>query len=119
MLPSPRQQQGTPATALGELKNACQYLGFGLEQTAPNGLEKNILETRLENPGHWSAAVKVISAALARHQPRVIFFPHEFDWKQHAHGTHFLVVDALKSLPANFQCASLRRNFGDKWHRRT
>lgn len=94
-----------------ELKNACQYLGFGLEQTAPNGLEKISPKTRLENPGHWSAAAKVISAALARHQPRVIFFPHEFDWNSTHIGTHFLAMDALKNLPANFECLIVETEF--------
>ncbi len=55
--------------------------------------------------------MKVISAALARHQPRVIFFPHEFDWNSTHIGTHFLVMDALKSLPANFQCLIVETEF--------
>jgi LmbE family N-acetylglucosaminyl deacetylase len=94
-----------------ELKNACNHLGFDLEQTAPDGLEKISSKTRLENPQHWSAAVKIISATLARHQPRVIFFPHESDWNSTHIGTHFLVMDALQTLPANFQCLIIETEF--------
>jgi len=94
-----------------ELRGACQYLGFGLEQTAPNGLEKISPKTRLENARHWSAAVNIISTTLARHQPRVIFFPHEFDWNSTHIGTHFLVMDALKNLPANFECRIIETEF--------
>ncbi len=35
-----------------ELKNACGYLGFGLEQTAPNGLAKITNKNRTDNPQH-------------------------------------------------------------------
>ena len=94
-----------------ELKNACACLGFNLEQTAPNGLEKISAKTRLEDPHHWSAAVKIISAILARHQPRVIFFPHEFDWNDTHIGTHFLVMDALQTLPKSFACLIVETEF--------
>ena len=94
-----------------ELKNACNQLGFDLEQTAPNGLEKIASKTRLEDPQPWSAAVKIISTTLTRHQPRVIFFPHEFDWNSTHIGTHFLVMDALQTLPANFQCLIIETEF--------
>ena len=87
---------------LQELKNACGWLGFELEQTAPNGLEKINPKTRTNDSKHWSEAVKIIAATLARHQPRAIFFPHEFDWNSTHIGTHFLVMDALKTLPARF-----------------
>jgi LmbE family N-acetylglucosaminyl deacetylase len=94
-----------------ELKNACDYLGFDLEQSAPNGLEKISAKTRVENPKHWSAAVKIISTTLARHQPRIIFFPHEFDWNGTHIGTHFLVMDALQTLPNNFACLMVETEF--------
>src|SRR5262245_37700980 len=48
---------------LQELKNACDWLGFGLEQTAPNGLEKINVRTRASEPELWSAAVKVIAGS--------------------------------------------------------
>ncbi len=94
-----------------ELINACRYLGFGLEQTAPRGLEKIAAKTRQGDPSVWSAAVKIISTALSVHQPQVIFFPHELDWNSTHIGTHFLVMDALQTLPASFQCLLVETEF--------
>ena len=88
---------------LQELKNACDWLGFELEKTGPDGLEKINPKTRADNPKHWADAVKVIAASLVKHQPRAIFFPHELDWNSTHIGTHFLVMDALQTLPKNFQ----------------
>ncbi|HXS67387.1 MAG TPA: PIG-L family deacetylase [Candidatus Polarisedimenticolia bacterium] len=99
------------AGRLQELKNACEWIGFGLEQTAPNGLEKINPKTRAGEPQHWAQAVKVIAASLAKHQPRVIFFPHELDWNSSHIGTHLLVMDALKTLPASFQTAIVETEF--------
>lgn len=96
---------------LEELRNACNWLGFGLEQTAPSGLEKITPKTRTNEPEHWAACVKVIAAALAKHQPRVIFFPHDGDWNGTHIGTHFLVMDALKTLPASFQTFLVENEF--------
>ncbi len=94
-----------------ELKNACDWLGFDLEATGPNGLEDIDAKTRANNAQHWSSAVKVIAASLAKHQPRVIFFPHELDWNSTHIGTHFLVMDALKTLPASFQTVLVETEF--------
>jgi LmbE family N-acetylglucosaminyl deacetylase len=94
-----------------ELKSACNYLGFELEATAPNGLEKISLETREKYPEPWASAVKVISASLARHQPRVIFVPHEADWNGTHIGTHFLVMDALQAVLEKFECLIAETEF--------
>jgi LmbE family N-acetylglucosaminyl deacetylase len=96
---------------LQELKSACDWLGFELEQTAPEGLEKINPQTRADNPKHWNAAVKIIAAALAKCRPSAIFFPHELDWNQTHIGTHFLVMDALKILPPDFQTALVESEF--------
>jgi LmbE family N-acetylglucosaminyl deacetylase len=96
---------------LRELKSACDWLGFELEQTAPEGLEKINPQTRADDPKHWNVAVKIIAAALAKHQPSAIFFPHELDWNQTHIGTHFLVMDALKTLPPNFQTTLVETEF--------
>ena len=94
-----------------ELSGACDYLGFELECTAPNGLEKISSKTRMESPQHWSESVKAISALLVRHEPRVIFFPHLHDWNGTHIGTHLLVMDALQSLPGNFECLVVETEF--------
>jgi LmbE family N-acetylglucosaminyl deacetylase len=96
---------------LHELKNACAWLGFELEQTAPNGLEKINLQSRTQDPQHWETAVQVIAASLAKNKPRVIFFPHELDWNATHIGTHWLVMDALKTLPADFQTSLIETEF--------
>ncbi|HEY3931496.1 MAG TPA: PIG-L family deacetylase [Verrucomicrobiae bacterium] len=94
-----------------ELKNACDWLGFELEQTAPNGLEKINPKNRTDDPKYWFDAVKVIAASLAKNQPRVIFFPHELDWNSTHIGTNLLVMDALKTLPQNFQTMLVETEF--------
>src|SRR6267378_877541 len=89
---------------LQELKNCCDCIGFGLVQTAPTGLEKINVKTREHEPGLWSQSVEIVAGILRQHQPRVILFPHELDWNSTHIGTHFLVLDALKSLASNFSC---------------
>jgi LmbE family N-acetylglucosaminyl deacetylase len=92
------------AERLQELKAACEYIGFGLVTTGPNGLEKINPKTRQQDPAHWESCVKVIADILAQHQPRVILFPHDQDWNSTHIGTHLLVMDALKEMPADFDC---------------
>jgi LmbE family N-acetylglucosaminyl deacetylase len=96
---------------LTELRNACNWIGFKLEQTAPNGLEKINPKTRTSDPQHWAKAVEIIATSLAKHQPRVIFLPHELDWNSTHIGTHFLVMDALKTLPSSFECLLVETEF--------
>jgi LmbE family N-acetylglucosaminyl deacetylase len=88
---------------LQELKAACEWIGFELEQTAPQGLEKIHLQTRSAEPEHWARSVEIIAASLRRNRPRVIFVPHAQDWNRAHIGTHFLVMDALQTLPAEWQ----------------
>jgi LmbE family N-acetylglucosaminyl deacetylase len=96
---------------LTELRACCECIGFGLVQTAPDGLEKINAKTREQEPAHWSPCVKVIADILTEHQPEVIFFPHDADWNSTHIGTHFLVMDALRSLPANFACYAVETEF--------
>ncbi len=99
------------APRLAELKQCCECIGFGLEQTAPAGLEKVNVKTRAGEPAFWAESVKVIAGILLKHKPRVILFPHETDWNSSHVGTHFLVMDALKTLPADFQCHLIETEF--------
>lgn len=94
-----------------ELQNACNWIGFGLEATAPNGLEKVNLKTRRDSPELWAESVKTIAASLSRNQPGLIFFPHEHDSNSTHIGTHCLVMDALKSLSADFRCLLVETEF--------
>jgi LmbE family N-acetylglucosaminyl deacetylase len=96
---------------LQELKNACDWLGFELEQTGADGLEKVNLQTRANDPARWFDAVKIVAEVLSRHRPKAIFFPHETDWNITHIGTHFLVMDALKTLPPDFECLMIETEY--------
>jgi LmbE family N-acetylglucosaminyl deacetylase len=99
------------AERLHELQNACRYLGLDLVTTAPNGLEKINPKTREQDPAHWSACVQVVRAILETHQPKIVLFPHDHDWNSTHVGTHFLVMDALKQMPATFECYLIETEF--------
>lgn len=94
-----------------ELRDACQYLGFGLVPTAPNGLEKINPKTRQQDPVHWAKCVEIVAAILRREQARVLVFPHAQDWNSTHIGTHYLVMDALKQLPPSFSCYLVETEF--------
>lgn len=99
------------AARLAELRACCDCIGFGLEVTAPSGLERVNANTRKQNPDAWAGMVRVIAGVLERHQPRVILFPHELDWNSTHIGTHYLVMDALNSLSADFRCHTVETEF--------
>ncbi len=94
-----------------ELQNACALLGFGLMVPREQGLERITLTLREHNRAHWKAAVKIIAGILAEQRPRVVFVPHDNDWHPVHVGTHFLVLDALKTLPTGFQCHVVETEF--------
>jgi LmbE family N-acetylglucosaminyl deacetylase len=96
---------------LEELRRCCECIGFSLVQTAPNGLDRIHLKARTEEPAHWARCVATIAEILARHQPRVILFPHAADWNTAHIGTHFLVKDALERLPDDFECYTVETEF--------
>ena len=99
------------AERLAELQNACHFLGYGLQTTVPNGLEKVAVRTRQNEPQRWAEMVRVIADILTKHHPRVILFPHERDWNGTHIGVHYLVMDALRKLPANFDCYTVETEF--------
>ncbi len=99
------------AERMVELKAACEYLGFQIIQTAPNGLEKVTPKTREQDPTLWQEMVKVIATILREQAPRVIFFPHVEDWNGTHIGVHYLVMDALASLPPEFSCYCVETEF--------
>lgn len=94
-----------------ELKAACNYIGYELEATGPNGLEKVNPKTRQSDPAHWAQSVNVVRGLLEKHKPRVLFFPHEQDWNSTHIGTYHLVMDALKQLPASYECYLVETEF--------
>lgn len=94
-----------------ELKKACAYIGYGLIQTKPNGLEKVNAKTRQYEPAHWKEFVSIIARILREQNPRVIFFPHAADWNSTHIGTHHLVVDALTTLGPDFECYTIETEY--------
>lgn len=94
-----------------ELQHACNYLGFGLVQTAPHGLERVSPKTREADSAHWMACVKIIQGILLQHRPKVVVCPHDRDWNSTHIGTHFLVLDALKQMPADYECYLIETEF--------
>jgi LmbE family N-acetylglucosaminyl deacetylase len=96
------------AARLRELKNACDFLGFGL---AVADWEDINPVARRKNRSNWRAAVKTVAEILAEQRPRAIFLPHECDGHGTHIGTHFLVLDALKTLPAGFKCHVVETEF--------
>lgn len=99
------------AERLEELRRACDYLGFGLLQTAERGLEKINPQTRASNPALWREAVNIIASLLIEKKPRLVFMPHEKDWNSTHIGTHFLVLDALEMMPSDFCCGVCETEF--------
>jgi LmbE family N-acetylglucosaminyl deacetylase len=93
-----------------ELQAACNYIGFRLEGTAPDGLENVRASTRSADPQAWSRKVEIVAALLEKHRPKVVFFPHESDWNSTHIGTHFLVMDALKAV-SSLQCYLIEFEF--------
>ena len=96
------------AARLTELKNACDWIGFELEET---GLEKITLATRDKEPDVWTAAVRTVAATLLKYKPYCILFPHELDWNSAHIGTHFLIKDSLKTLPPSFTTVLIETEF--------
>lgn len=99
------------AERLTELRACCDHIGFGLLQTAPNGLEGVNLKSRAANPAQWSASVARLAEILAEQQPRIIFFPHSEDWNSSHIGTHYLVLEALQQLGGGFSCFTVETEF--------
>ncbi len=96
---------------LAELRRACDYLGWGVLQTAERGLEKINPAGRRDQPEAWAAAVAVVAGILRKKQPRLIFAPHEKDWNSSHVGTHLLVNDALKTMEESFCCGMVETEF--------
>jgi LmbE family N-acetylglucosaminyl deacetylase len=99
------------AERLRELQNACNYAGFDLELTSPNGLERINPKTRDQDPKHWASCVEVIRNILQKHKPQVVIFPHDRDWNITHIGTHHLVLDALKQMPSDYECFLVETEF--------
>ncbi len=93
-----------------ELQNACEYLNFDLIRTSETGLEDVKLSTRENNPDGWNQKVACIANIIKEHKPEIISMPHCADFNGTHIATHYLVLDALKSLE-NFSCKIIETEF--------
>lgn len=105
---SNRQRQ---AARYDELKAACDYIGFDLVQTLPNGLEKVTVQTRAGDAAHWANSVEILSRIIRAHAPAAILYPHELDWNGTHIGTHWLIRDAMRAQGPDFRCWSVETEF--------
>jgi N-acetylglucosamine malate deacetylase 1 len=93
---------------LRESKDACDFLGFDLASANRVDLRP---ATRQENRPYWQKMVRNTARLLTLTRPRVIFIPHEGDGHPTHMGTHLLVMDALRTLPAAFRCYVVETEF--------
>jgi LmbE family N-acetylglucosaminyl deacetylase len=100
-----------------ELKRACDFIGYELIQTVPNGLERVNAKTREQDTAFWQRSVSIIAEILRKTAPKIIFVPHEQDWNSSHIGTHFLVTDALKTLGSDFTCCVVETEYWGANHR--
>ncbi len=80
-----------------ELKNCCEYIGFGLVAPSERGLEAINPVAKEKDPHRWASSVQAITALLKEHRPSIIFFPHDDDWNKTHLGVHYLLLEALGS----------------------
>lgn len=99
------------AARLAELRQACRQLGFGLELIAPEGLEGVTPQSRQADPARWQRMVQQVAQLLTRHQPRVLFCPHDRDSHATHSGTHYLVLDALREVAPSWDCHVIETEF--------
>jgi LmbE family N-acetylglucosaminyl deacetylase len=92
-----------------ELKDCCEYIGFGLVGTGERGLEGLNPAAKEKDPAGWGASVEVIVGILQEHQPAIVFFPHDDDWNQTHLGVHHLLVEALSG--AGVSCLTVETEF--------
>ena len=85
---------------LEELRQACEWIGFELEETGPDGLEGITPQSRNQDSGLWKKSVNIITGILEKWNPTAVFFPHSFDWNGTHIGVHQLTIDALRQMHA-------------------
>jgi LmbE family N-acetylglucosaminyl deacetylase len=92
-----------------ELKNCCDYIGFGLVAPEERGLEGINSAAREKDPQRWASSVEAIARLLTEHRPSIVFFPHDDDWNKTHIGVHHLLVGALGS--SRLACLTVETEF--------
>ncbi len=96
---------------LTELRAACARLAFELILPAPGGLTGIHPAARRERPAAWARAVARMGSILRRCRPMLVCLPHAADGHPTHAGVHWLVMDALRSMPAEFACRLAETEF--------
>ncbi|MEE9368897.1 MAG: PIG-L family deacetylase [Pontiella sp.] len=79
-----------------ELEDACGYLGWNIHT---------------EQEDFHALEVADVVHILQMFQPEIIFMPHSKDWNSRHISTHFLVLEALKQMDADFSCTVVETEF--------
>ena len=79
-----------------ELEDACAYLGWEI-----TGGKDDLSSLDADD----------VVALLTEHQPSVIVCPHAKDWNSRHIATHFLIMEALAKMPADFSCAVVETEY--------
>jgi LmbE family N-acetylglucosaminyl deacetylase len=102
---------GRQAARLAELRGATTFLGFELITTKEGGLTGINPRSREAMAVHWSEGVAIVARILGERRPDIVFLPHNADSNPTHIGTHFLVMDGLKALGADFRCQMVETEF--------
>ncbi len=94
-----------------ELQAACKFLGFEVRLSRPGGLENINLKGRNSQPHQWAESVNTIVQIIRTESPAAVVLPHEGDWNTTHIGTHYLVIDALRSLGSTWQGMVIETEF--------
>lgn len=81
---------------LRELRGACEFLGFDLLQTAPEGFDD--IKPSCTETDAWSRSVSIIAGMILDNDPVAVIFPHEEDWNGTHVGTNLLLMEALEEV---------------------
>ena len=83
---------------LNELRLACNWIGYELQEMGENGLEKVTIHSRQNFPENWAVMKNQLVEVVNKWNPTAIFFPNSHDWNKTHLGVHMLTLDALKEM---------------------
>jgi LmbE family N-acetylglucosaminyl deacetylase len=81
-----------------ELKKACEWLGFELQEICDGGLSDLSPKARNEKAADWSQKVSLLTEIFKKWSPSAIFFPNSNDWNQTHLGVHLITLDSVTEM---------------------
>lgn len=96
---------------LGEMRDACAFLGFELATLCDGGLMGLHPDRRDLARRSWPEAVDLVAKLLVHHHPAMVFLPHAGDRNTTHQGTHALVMDALRAAGPSARCHVVETEF--------